>query len=166
MRDRFRPKKSKALSFGWGLSVSALREEGYTSGVVLIPHPFPKGILLKVRLENGNRRSRSARPGKFEPLKTRTIQDAIAVTLDCEFLEILEIGWGRSGRSQPAASQACGIENSDQPQSRQTWISGAGVIGGWLRVRGLLRKSRISAGIVEIHPDSHLGQTISAPLTA
>ncbi len=39
------------------------------------------------------------------------------------------------GRSHPAESQERGIENSDQPQSRQTRTSGDGVMGGWLRVR-------------------------------
>jgi len=34
------------------------------------------------------------------------------------------------GRSHPAASQEGGIENSDHPQSMQTWMSGEGVIGG------------------------------------
>jgi hypothetical protein len=41
----------------------------------------------------------------------------------------------RMGRSHPAESQECGIENSDQPQSKQTRTSGEGVMGGWLRVR-------------------------------
>ena len=41
----------------------------------------------------------------------------------------------RMGRSHPAESQERGIENSDQPQSRQTRTSGEGVMGGWLRVR-------------------------------
>jgi hypothetical protein len=41
--------------------------------------------------------------------------------------------------NHPAESQERGIENSDQPQSRQTWTSGEGVIGGWLNVRGPLR---------------------------
>jgi len=40
------------------------------------------------------------------------------------------VGWGRSERNQPAESQAWGMTNSDQPQSRQTRISGEGVIGG------------------------------------
>lgn len=39
-------------------------------------------------------------------------------------------GFGRNDRNQPAESQARGITNSDQPQSRQTWISGEGVMGG------------------------------------
>lgn len=46
---------------------------------------------------------------------------------------------GRSERSQPADSHEWGIENSDHPQSRQTRMSGDGVMGGWLSVRGLLR---------------------------
>jgi len=41
--------------------------------------------------------------------------------------------------NQPAESQERGIENSDQPQSRQTWTSGEGVMGGWLNVRGPFR---------------------------
>ena len=45
----------------------------------------------------------------------------------------------RMGRSHPAESQERGIENSDQPQSRQTRTSGEGVMGGWLRVRWQLR---------------------------
>lgn len=47
--------------------------------------------------------------------------------------------WARIGRSQPAESQERGIENSDQPQSKQTRTSGEGVIGGWLSVRWQLR---------------------------
>ena len=43
-------------------------------------------------------------------------------------------GCGRIERSHPAESQERGIENSDHPQSRQTWTSGDGVNGGWLRV--------------------------------
>jgi hypothetical protein len=46
---------------------------------------------------------------------------------------------GRMGRSQPAESHDRGIENSDQPQSKQALMSGEGVMGGWLRVRGRLR---------------------------
>ncbi len=42
---------------------------------------------------------------------------------------------GRIERNHPAESQERGIENSDQPQSRQTSTSGEGVKGGWLRVR-------------------------------
>ncbi len=45
----------------------------------------------------------------------------------------------RSDWSQPAESQVRGIENSDQPQSRQTRTSGEGDMGGWLMVRGRLR---------------------------
>jgi hypothetical protein len=41
--------------------------------------------------------------------------------------------------NHPAESQERGMENSDQPQSRQTRTSGEGVMGGWLSVRGLLR---------------------------
>ncbi|SPE30314.1 hypothetical protein SBA5_780017 [Candidatus Sulfotelmatomonas gaucii] len=39
-------------------------------------------------------------------------------------------GSGRSDRNHPAESHARGIKNSDQPQSRQTRMSGEGVIGG------------------------------------
>ena len=46
---------------------------------------------------------------------------------------------GRSERSQPPESHERGMENSDHPQSRQTRMSGDGVRGGWLNVRGLLR---------------------------
>jgi hypothetical protein len=48
-------------------------------------------------------------------------------------------GCVRMGRSQPAESQERGMENSDQPQSRQITTSGEGVMGGWLRVRWQLR---------------------------
>jgi len=39
-------------------------------------------------------------------------------------------GCGRRDCNQPAESHARGITNSDQPQSRQTRMSGEGVIGG------------------------------------
>ena len=42
----------------------------------------------------------------------------------------LGVGWVRAERNHPAASQERGIENSDQPQSRQTSTSGGGFIGG------------------------------------
>ncbi|HUV70691.1 MAG TPA: hypothetical protein VMW15_13575 [Terracidiphilus sp.] len=45
----------------------------------------------------------------------------------------------RSDCSHPAESQVRGMENSDQPQSRQTRTSGDGETGGWLMVRGRLR---------------------------
>ena len=45
----------------------------------------------------------------------------------------------RTDCSHPAESQDRGTENSDQPQSKHTLISGEGVTGGWLNVRGLLR---------------------------
>jgi hypothetical protein len=54
-------------------------------------------------------------------------------------LEGMLTGCGRSGRSHPADNQASGTKNSDHPQSRQTRISGEGLIGGWLNVRGTLR---------------------------
>lgn len=64
------------------------------------------------------------------------------------------------GRSHPAESHVGGMENSDHPQSRHTMISGDGVMGGWLSVRGLLRYSRTSAGIRESALDWHFGQAI------
>lgn len=56
----------------------------------------------------------------------------------------LSIGVGAGGaglreRNQPAESHERGMENSDQPHSTQTFMSGDGVMGGWLRVRGTLR---------------------------
>jgi hypothetical protein len=72
-------------------------------------------------------------------------------------------GCGRRDRNQPAESHARGITNSDQPQSRQTRMSGEGVIGGWLKVRGLLRYSLTSAGTTETAADWHLGQIIQTP---
>lgn len=42
----------------------------------------------------------------------------------------VELARGVMGRSQPAESQERGMENSDQPQSRQTRTSGEGVMGG------------------------------------
>jgi len=71
-------------------------------------------------------RSRRKKPSQDA---TRTDEMEVMVAVCC-FL---------SGRSQPAESQASGMENTDQPQSMQTLISGEGVIGGWLRVRGELR---------------------------
>jgi len=62
-------------------------------------------------------------------------------------------GCGRAQWSHPAESQDFGIENSLHPQSRQTSTSGDGVIGGWLSVRGLLRYSRISAGMIDTELD-------------
>jgi hypothetical protein len=46
--------------------------------------------------------------------------------------------FGRMGRSH-ADIHFVGMENPDQPQSRQTCTSGDGFIGGWLSVRGELR---------------------------
>jgi len=60
---------------------------------------------------------------------------------------------GRIERNHPAESQERGIENSDQPQSRQTSTSGDGVMGGWLSVRWQLRYRRISAGITDNDAD-------------
>jgi hypothetical protein len=65
---------------------------------------------------------------------------------------------GRIERNHPAESQERGIENSDQPQSRQTKTSGDGVMGGWLSVRWQLRYRRISAGITDNDADWHFGQ--------
>lgn len=45
-------------------------------------------------------------------------------------------GAGRNELSHPAESHVFGMENSLQPQSRQTRMSGDGDMGGWLRVRG------------------------------
>jgi hypothetical protein len=53
--------------------------------------------------------------------------------------DVVEVVSVRIERNHPAESQEHGIKNSDQPQSRQTVISGDGVMGGWLRVRWLLR---------------------------
>jgi hypothetical protein len=48
-------------------------------------------------------------------------------------------GSGRKERSHPADIQDFGMENSLQPQSRQTRMSGEGDMGGWLMVRGPFR---------------------------
>jgi len=45
---------------------------------------------------------------------------AIAVTFDAVIRFPLGTACGRMGRNHPAASQECGIENSDHPQSRHT----------------------------------------------
>lgn len=66
--------------------------------------------------------------------------------------------------SQPAASQALGTRNSEQPQSRQTLTSGDGVMGGKLNVRGLFRYKRISAGMVSTASEWHFGQFTHVPL--
>jgi hypothetical protein len=42
-------------------------------------------------------------------------------------------------------------------------MSGDGVNGGWLKVRGALRYRRISAGIKDRDPELHLGQDIDTP---
>ena len=75
----------------------------------------------------------------------------------------LATGSGRSERNQPADSQARGMVNSDQPQSMHTQMSGEGVMGGWLSVRGLLRNSRTSAGTTETALDWHFGQIMHTP---
>lgn len=73
------------------------------------------------------------------------------------------IGCFLRGVSQPAESHGWGIENTDQPQSRQTVTSGDGVTGGWLRVRGEFLYKRISAGIVATESDWHFGQFTHLP---
>jgi len=60
-------------------------------------------------------------------------------TTGVAMLLLVWTGAGRMECSQPAFSQERGMENSDQPQSRHTMISGEGVMGGWLSVRGRLR---------------------------
>jgi hypothetical protein len=82
------------------------------------------------------------------------------VTFEGIMLFAFETACGPRGRNQPLDNHECGMENSDHPQSMQTRMSGDGVRGGWLIVRGPLRYSRISAGIIDREPDWHLGQTI------
>lgn len=53
-----------------------------------------------------------------------------AAALAVEIPASLTVGCGRRERNQPAESHARGITNSDQPQSRQTRMSGEGVMGG------------------------------------
>ena len=60
---------------------------------------------------------------------------AIAATFAEAMDAVAGADCGRIERNHPAESQERGIENSDQPQSRQTRTSGDGVMGGWLRVR-------------------------------
>lgn len=65
--------------------------------------------------------------GKIELLPHyMTTADAPAVAIPAS----VTVGCGRSERNHPAESHARGITNSDQPQSRQTRMSGEGVIGG------------------------------------
>ena len=78
----------------------------------------------------------------------------MAVTFELTMLFPLVTAWGPRGRNHPFDSHECGIENSDQPQSMQTRISGDGVSGGWLSVRGpftikpyLRRDDREGAGL-------------------
>jgi len=66
--------------------------------------------------------------------QARTDQDLAAAEV-----AVMGTTAGRIGRNHPAESQERGMENSDQPQSRQTFTSGAGFMGGWLNVRGPLR---------------------------
>ncbi len=124
------------------------------------PSASAGGFLLLSHLRAGPHRTLQLRRVTIRAASTRLTYDAIAVTFDGKLLWLFGTACGRSGRSHPAASQAWGIENSDQPQSRQTRISGEGVMGGWLRVLGTLRKSLTSAGITDRAPDSHFGHTI------
>lgn len=73
------------------------------------------------------RRAAQLRAGKIELFwryMTATVAPAGAMPTS------FTAGCGRSDRNQPAESHARGITNSDQPQSRQTRMSGDGVIGG------------------------------------
>lgn len=54
----------------------------------------------------------------------------IAVALDGVIPDSVDAACWRSDFSQPAESQERGMENSDHPQSRQTQMSGEGVMGG------------------------------------
>jgi hypothetical protein len=88
--------------------------------------------------------SATVQPTLWGPLAVQTpwkarLYEAIAIILAVAVSALFGTACGPGGRNQPAESQERGIENSDQPQSRQTWMSGEGVKGGWLRVRGLLR---------------------------
>jgi hypothetical protein len=63
----------------------------------------------------------------------------LAGTIDGPMEDALGTACGRMGRSHPAERYERGMENSLQPQSRQTWMSGEGVSGGWLRMREVVR---------------------------
>jgi len=56
--------------------------------------------------------------------------DARAAASEDAISFLLGTACGRGGRNHPAESQERGMENSDQPQSRQTCTSGEGVMGG------------------------------------
>jgi hypothetical protein len=74
--------------------------------------------------------------GRGSKAKSRSSrQDAIAATFEEAMDAVAGAGCVRIERNHPAESQERGIENSDQPQSRQTLTSGDGVMGGLLRVR-------------------------------
>ena len=65
--------------------------------------------------------------------------DARAILCEGAISTLFGTACGPGGRSHPAESQELGMENSDQPQSRQTRMSGEGVKGGWLRIREVVR---------------------------
>jgi hypothetical protein len=99
--------KRKASSFGWGPFYA--QKIFWHRAIVEMP---PKGPNL----------------GEINELLPHyiTTTDTPAAAIPAS----LTVGCGRSERNQPAESHARGITNSDQPQSRQTRISGEGVIGG------------------------------------
>jgi hypothetical protein len=114
-------KNDKASSFGWGPFMWGTFLCGdLITGSILLPRPPVNG-------RGGKAKNRSSR------------QEAIAAIFVATMGAAVGAGCGRIERNHPAASQERGIENSDQPQSRQTSTSGDGVIGGWLRVRWQLR---------------------------
>jgi chaperonin GroEL len=85
--------------------------------------------------------ARGAESTEFYPRRNRRdylVQFAALIGLESA-TGALGTGCGRMGRNQPAASHDAGMENADQPQSRQTCTSGGGVMGGWLKTRGLSR---------------------------
>jgi len=83
---------------------------------------------------------RSEASALWESPKGRLKRYEVSTAIRAEEIDaVAATGCGLIGRSHPAESQERGIENSDQPQSRHTMMSGAGVIGGWLRVRWQLR---------------------------
>ena len=88
------------------------------------------------------RRNNVARVGHGASLRLKALPEPYDVKTTV-FVEATAVGVELAregvGRSHPAESQELGMENSDQPQSRQMLMSGEGVIGGWLRVRWQLR---------------------------
>jgi len=106
--DKLTAQKPKASSVSWG--------------------PFFRAT-DRVALCNCGNAAKRAQPwaGSIE-LFPHYITAAVAVTaaIPASFVA----GCGRNDRNQPADSHARGITNSDQPQSRQTRMSGEGVIGG------------------------------------